>query len=446
LRIYTLELGTDVAMASKLRRIEELLAERIGLSSMSVGSGLIFRAVQRRTAALGFDNLSAYERLLRESAAEIQSLAEEVVVPESWFFRDARAYQWFRGYVQHRWLHQPERPPARVLSFACASGEEPYSIAMTMSDLGLPASRFRIDAVDISSRCLAKARQGVYGATAFRGSDLSYRSHFFREHPEGFEINPAIRSMVRFFQANVLDSRWLEGLTTYHVIFCRNLLIYLNPAARAAVSTALNRLLGDDGVVVIGHADRFEWNGTEPTFTALGEPGCFAYARTVPVLASQPRCQPEPTMTMPDLAVAASSAQAAAPMPSPSQVITTGAPDAAVMPSAVRTDEQGSLLSRAAELANQGRHSEAISTCKRDLQLKGHTASAYYLLGMIYQAQSDYRQAEACFHKTVYLDPNHDEALLALALLAARRGEHKLAGDFRRRAVRIATMTRNRAT
>ena len=100
-----------------------------------------------------------------------------------------------------------------------------------------------------------------------------------------------------------------------------------------------------------------------------------------------------------------------------------------------------SLLDQAAELANQGRFDEAIAACERHLQQKGPTASAYYLMGMICQAAGDRRRAEDCFRKAVYLDPRHDEALLALALLAERRGDHEAAAGFRRRAERIATMT-----
>ncbi len=431
-------------MSGELRRIEELLAKRIGLNPMSVGSRLILRAAQRRLNELGLDDLSTYERHLHESEQEVESLAEEVVVPESWFFRDVRPYQWFSRYVRQCWLDQPARPGARVLSLACASGEEPYSIAIAMSDAGLPACRFQIDAVDISSQPLAKARRGVYSANAFRGSDLSYRSRFFHEHPQGFEIKPAFRSMVRFLQANILDPQFLEGLTTYDVVFCRNLLIYLNPAARAAVTALLDRLLGADGMLVIGHADRLEWNGTEPKFTAVGEPGCFVYGRAVPALAGQ--SPSELMQPVRDLVAAENFAAAITLAPRPTDLSPVGTPEAAAIPLPVAVGNEVSLLSRAAELANQGRYNEAIGTCKRELQQTGHTAAAYYLMGMIYQAQGERRQAEACFHKTVYLDPNHDEALLTLALLAERRGEHKAAGDFRRRAVRIAAMTRKKAT
>jgi chemotaxis protein methyltransferase WspC len=102
---------------------------------------------------------------------------------------------------------------------------------------------------------------------------------------------------------------------------------------------------------------------------------------------------------------------------------------------------QPSLLEQAAELANQGRHAEAIAECERHLRLKGPGAPAYYLMGMICQAAGDRRRAEDCFLKTVYLDPKHDEALLALALLAERRGDRDAAAGFRRRARRTVTTT-----
>jgi chemotaxis protein methyltransferase WspC len=95
-----------------------------------------------------------------------------------------------------------------------------------------------------------------------------------------------------------------------------------------------------------------------------------------------------------------------------------------------------SLLEQAAELANRSRYDEAIAACERHLRLKGPGAPAYYLMGMIRQAAGDRRGAEECFHKTIYLDPRHDEALLALALLAERRGDRAAAAGFRRRAHR----------
>ncbi len=114
-------------------------------------------------------------------------------------------------------------------------------------------------------------------------------------------------------------------------------------------------------------------------------------------------------------------------LPSPGQGTEPRPPETARPPS---------LLDQAAELANRGRHAEAIAACERHIRLKGPGSSAYYLMGMICQAAGDRRRAEECFHKTVYLDPKHDEALLALSLLAERRGDRGAAAGFRRRAMR----------
>ena len=143
---------------------------------------------------LGLDDMHVYEHGYVSQTRSLQSLIEEVVVSESWFFRDARPYEWFREYVQRRWVDNLACPTLRVLSLACASGEEPYSIAMILRDLGLPVGRFQIDAVDISARQLAIARRGVYSSNAFRGSDLSFRGRYFREHPQGYELDSSIRS------------------------------------------------------------------------------------------------------------------------------------------------------------------------------------------------------------------------------------------------------------
>jgi chemotaxis protein methyltransferase WspC len=426
-------------MSDELRGIEELLATRIGLDPIAVGSPLILRASRRRMKELGLDDLGEYKRRLSQSELELQELVEEVVVPESWFFRDERPFHWLREYVRQRWLTDLLRPVLRVLSLPCAGGEEPYSIALTLLDLGLPSRRFRIDAVDVSLDRLTIARRGVYSANAFRGPDLSYRARSFREHPQGYELDPTVRAMVQFIQASVLDPRLLEGSPPYDVLFCRNLLIYLGASARACVLAAIDRLLAADGVLFIGHADRLDWAGAEPKFTPVGDPGCFAYQRgphgSVRVDQARPQLEPPPTLSSITSSSVTDSAGAA-----PSVHPRTDDPARIVGDLSLPVVPPLLLLERAAELANLGRFDEAVAACERHLQQKSPSAPAYYLMGMICQAAGARPRAEECFKKAVYLDPRHDEALLALALLAERRGDHEAAAGFRRRAERIATM------
>jgi chemotaxis protein methyltransferase WspC len=440
--------------------IEGLLARRIGLDPVTVGPHMVLRAARRRMAELGLDELGAYASRLGQSEPELQALIEEVVIPESWFFRDERPFLWLADHVRARWVGEPSRAPLRVLSLACAGGEEPYSIAITLRDVGLPARRFRIDAVDVSARRLAFARHGIYSANAFRGCELGGRAQYFREHPQGFEVVPAIRAAVHFLQASVLDPKLLEGSPPYDVLFCRNLLIYLDAPARICVLAALDRLLAADGVLFIGHADRLERIGEPSRFQAVGEPGCFAYRKTSGsrVGSGEWGVGSEDLIRSGQWAASgergAESGERKAERNGPH-----GAPHRSIpspqgppaekeerraepaLPHSPLPTAHSPLLEQAAELANRGLYAEAIATCDQHIRLKGRGASAYYLMGMICQAAGDRRRAEECFHKTVYLDPKHDEALLALSLLAERRGDRGAADGFRRRARRTSAPT-----
>jgi chemotaxis protein methyltransferase WspC len=432
-------------MAAELCGIERLLADRIGLDPVSVGSQLILRAARQRMKELAIDDMAAYERRVEQSEPELQALIEEVVVSESWFFRDAQPYQWFREYIRGRWLDDLLRPSLRILSLPCAGGEEPYSIAMTLRDLGLPTRRFHIDAVDISAHRLAMARRGVYSSNAFRGVDLGVRARHFREHPQGYELDSSIRSTVRFLQASVLDPHLLEDSPRYDVVFCRNLLIYLGASARVSVSAAIERLLAADGVLFIGHADRLDIAGVERKFTLVGDPACFVYRLRAQGGAALPRALPqlEAPRLMSGLIAPASASSGTLFVPPPGATGVTARTDqsaeAALLSSSV---DEPPLLDQAAELANRGRFDDAVAACERHLRLKGFSPPAYYLMGMICQAAGNRLRAEDCFHKTVYLDPMHDEALLALALFAERRGDHDAASSFRRRAERSVAKSR----
>jgi chemotaxis protein methyltransferase WspC len=435
-------------MAGEMRALEELLSSRIGLDPTSVGSQLIQRAALQRMRDLKLDDLGAYARRVRHSEPELQELIEEVVVAESWFFRDERPFEWLLEYVKASWLIAPGRPPLRILSLACAAGEEPFSVAIVFKEAGLPAHRYRIDACDISARRLAIARRGVYSLNAFRGSEAFDRTRYFRQHVDGYELDPALRATVRFFQASVLDPRLLEGSPLYDVVFCRNLLIYLTPRARTTVLATIDRVLASDGLLVIGHADRLDRSiGTGGGFTATGDPGCFAYrrlARSHSPVHSDPPSLELPSLTLSLVApVSASAITNTNPLATNSSSFLSGNP-AALEARSPRSAEPSLLLDRAAELANRGRFTEAIAECERQLRQHGLAAPPYYLMGMICQAAGDRRRAEDCFQKTVYLDPTHDEALLALALLAERRGDQKAAVGFRRRAERTVSMGRKR--
>ena len=247
---------------------------------------------------------------------------------------------------------------------------------------------------------------------------------------------------MSFHRASVLDPHLLEGSTPYDVVFCRNLLIYLESSARARVLALIERLLNVNGHLVIGHADRLDITGVESRFIAVEDPACFAYCRRsqADAMVSGPLHQvvpPRPTAALSAPAVASCHSPVVLPLATTAIANESDAPGETTIPSSLANEQ--SLLDQAAELANKGRFAEAIAACERHIRFKGFSPAAYYLMGMIYQAAGNRQRAEECFHKTVYLDPLHDEALLALALLAERRGDQEAALGFRRRAERSLT-------
>jgi len=417
-------------------RFENLLGRAIGLDPATVGAGVIRKAFESRMAAHGLKFVGDYLELTRGSEPELQALIEEVVVPESWFFRDGQPFSLLQRLAREGWLNNGEYPRLRVLSLPCAGGEEPYSIAMALLEAGMPADRFAIDAVDVSYRSLERAKRGVYGSHAFRGQELPFRCRYFRCLGASYEIDPFVKATVRFHCGNLLDPNLLRSEPPYDFIFFRNLLIYLDASARKQAMATLERLLGPSGILFSGHAECL--SGFWPGLVTLPDLGTFAYRRaaTKENVASrnevlEPRSRPSSTIRPRELRFA----PAPAPVAPPSAI--TSRPHVEIPPaSVVRRPSPSPHLEQASELANQRRYEEAIALCERFQRESGPTADSYYLLGMIHQAASQSMLAEAAFHKAVYLDGLHDEALLALALLAQRRGDSHAAAGLRRRAER----------
>ena len=228
---------------------------------------------------LKLDDLAVYERRVRAIGAELQELIEEVMVAESWFFRDKRPFEWLREYFAEVAECTGKPPFADSQRAVCTGRRALFHCHRTLRNWGFRLAGTDIDAVDISARRLAIARRGVYSHNAFRGTGHRVTVPVLSTASRRLRVDPALRATVRFIHGSILDPRLLEGSSLYDVVFCRNLLIYLVPSARAALAGVYRPVLAPDGVLFIGHADRLDSAGAERRFAAAGEPGCFAYRR-----------------------------------------------------------------------------------------------------------------------------------------------------------------------
>src|SRR5207249_345639 len=210
---------------------------------------------EKRLLACELQETHAYWERVRASEAELQELIEAVVVPETWFFRDREAFAALALTVYEDWLGAHPEDDLRLLSLPSSTGEEPYSMAMALLDAGFPANRFRVDAVDISARALARAGHAVYGKNSFRGNELGFRDRHFEATTHGYRLSDAVRRQVQFQQGNLLAAGFLPGVESYDVIFCRNVLIYFDRAAQDRALTVLVRLLTPKGVLFVAPSE-----------------------------------------------------------------------------------------------------------------------------------------------------------------------------------------------
>ena len=222
------------AMNADDARFDAWLMRETGMDAATLGHHALARAVAERArvalgepskpdAASADDAIDAYWQLLNTSTDERQALIETLVVPETWFFRDREAFVALARLADARLVREPARV-LRVLSAPCATGEEPYSIAMALLDAGIGPARFSIDAIDISARAIERARDGVYGRNSFRGHPLEFRDRHFSETAGGWRLDARVREPVRFVRASLFDLP-LDTDARYDFIFCRNVLI-----------------------------------------------------------------------------------------------------------------------------------------------------------------------------------------------------------------------------
>ncbi|SDY56197.1 chemotaxis protein methyltransferase WspC [Lysobacter sp. yr284] len=406
------------------------LKTTMGLDAEAVGPGVIERAIAGRMRAVAAADADAYWRRLQAQPLEQQELIEAVVVPETWFFRGVEAFDALARAFAPR-LGEPGAAPVRLLSLPCSTGEEPYTLAMALLDAGWPPQRLRIDAYDISERALAKAGHAVYGANSFRGGDLRYRERHFRALGHGrWQLSDAVRGCVRLHRANVLDIDFLPDAASFDAVFCRNLLIYFDQDTQVRTVGVLARALAADGLLFVGAAETGLLLSLGYASAQIPMAAAFRNQRGAPA--------PPPATPSPWRAPALAPLPAAAARARPFAAAALAARPAPTAPAAAAAPAQAAddSLQQARRLADNGDFAQAERLCQAHLRAHGPNAEALCLLGVIYGADGADARAEDAFRKALYLQPDHAESLMHLALLLDSKGDAAGARLMRQRAAR----------
>ena len=405
-----------------------LLQQEMGLDAASIGPSAVERAVETRLSACKSNDVDAYWEHVRTCATELQALIEAVIVPETWFFRDREAF-WALAHVANEdWLPASPEGTLRLLSLPCSSGEEPYSMAIALLDTRFPASRCRIDAVDISAQVLDHAQRGIYGKNSFRGPESAFRDRHFETTALGYRLSDTVRQYVHFQQGNLLASDFLPGVAIYDIVFCRNLLIYFDRATQDRAVEVLRRLLKPNGVLFVGPSESNLF--LDHGFVSIKVPLAFAFRQSDSVQHATDTAT-APARTQPEIA-----SPSTPPKSSPTNRAKLVVSSRSSTP-AKPTAPSGAAQYDAFRLADQGRLTEASKSCEEYLRQHGPSAHIFYLIGLMRAAAGDLVQGGQYYRKALYLEPNHRDTLLHLGLLLEKQGDDAGAQLIRARLQRL---------
>lgn len=252
---HHLELPDDV-----FRLLRDAIYKRSGMWFADSSKYLLQKRLSPRAKELNFDSFQKYFYFLQydpRSDAEYDQIYDLVTTNETYFFREPAQLTAFVEEIIPDLLSRKPVKKIRIWSAGCSSGEEPYSIAMLLSEAGwYEHAAFEIFASDINQQVLARARKGQYRENAFRATDPTVRDRYFSREPDAsWRIRDEIRNRVQFGRLNLYDEARVSLLGHLDLVFCRNVIIYFDDASkRVVVSNFYNRLI-EGGYLLLGHSE-----------------------------------------------------------------------------------------------------------------------------------------------------------------------------------------------
>ncbi|MEM5318350.1 CheR family methyltransferase [Paraburkholderia sp. JHI869] len=247
--------------SADFERIRALIHRRAGISLSDHKRDMAYSRLARRLRTLGLDSFREYLDQLeaRNDASEWEAFTNALTTNLTAFFREAHHFPILADFVKRR-----SSQPVSVWCSAASTGEEPYSIAMTLVEaLGDRAAReARVLATDLDTQVLAKADAGVYSFDQVKHLSPERLKRFFFKgtgsHSGLVKVRPELRAMIKFEQLNLTDADY--GLrTTFDAIFCRNVMIYFDKPTQAQVLTRFEPLMKPDGLLFAGHSENFTY-------------------------------------------------------------------------------------------------------------------------------------------------------------------------------------------
>lgn len=435
-----------------LAKLRTLITEFSGLSASVQTQSALEQAVAQRLAAHQVDSLADYWPLLRARSArsgEMRRLVRMLTNKETFFFREAHHFDVLRNRVLPEWVALNRLAPGtaadrplRIWSAGCATGEEPYTLAITLLEFQARHGKFKseIVATDIDTLALEQARQGCYLERAVRHVPEDLLARYFIRDGRTYRMSPDVTELVTFRVHNLAEDCCPPGLANVDIVFCRNVTIYFDEGARDHLNARLADSLREGGYLFVASAETMGHNRGRLELVSMGE--TFLFHKAVPStrvaqaadasvsglhqadLADEPPQPPILTRLTPGGAGVQSQAPVALPGVVPQAPPERPRPTVAREPSTppVAPSEPVAVLQRAWRAFQQHDFELALRELDR---LSGDIVwiEAYCLRGAILLQQERLDEAEAACQTVLAHDPWHADAHFLLGLVFRQQGQ-----------------------
>jgi chemotaxis protein methyltransferase CheR len=241
------------------RRFCALIHETTGLFFGENSRYFLEKRIETRVGAVGGVAARDYLNYLRFDThrdEEWDQLVALITTTETYFMREERQLRCFQRDILPLLRQRAGGQKIRIWSAGCSSGEEPYTLAMLVKDSGLPEDSVDIYATDINTRALSRAKEAVYGESAFRVVDRAFKDRWFVACGSGkYQLREEVRQRVTFSRFNLFDMDRYALLPTFDVIFCRNVIIYFDLDSKVKVILRFFEKLRSGGFLMLGHSE-----------------------------------------------------------------------------------------------------------------------------------------------------------------------------------------------
>ncbi|UCD83251.1 MAG: hypothetical protein JSU92_07955 [Deltaproteobacteria bacterium] len=443
--------------AEQLENFKQILGTRYGLNFDPRNDKALKKAIVRRMETLGFKSELDYYSFLKKSKGVVEEFDELIsllTVGHTNFFRSPDQFRALKEYVLPRILSQKadNNKKIRIWSAGCSTGDEPYSIAITLLEWFKEIKQWdiKILATDINAQFLQHARSGIYDSWTTKYLERELFDKYFVRTESSASIKDQVKSMVEFSYLNLAVDGYSfahEKIDKFDVIFCRNVLIYFRKDMVKKIIKKFYDLLVEDGYLFLGYSESLSQYSRD--FTPNSLYGVFFYEKGLPEARVKPErlppAKPRPILQPKSIEI-----------PTPPRIRTVPPKPAIKVPEEIdeeslyfegidhfgqeRFDKAAQIFEHILEknprsargllgigflLANKGKDQEARQKCQDVLEIDKLLPEAYYLLGILSEREGDNKTTREYYQRTIFLDKDFIMAHFNLAILYKREGQGK---------------------